>query len=176
MYFFNGILSWITGQFVTDVSRIHVGPFFKGISAWCFDLSFLNQKQWQRRSWAQTCWTKCKTLEYPNFSLPSWLAVVISVNSQFRASEDTVCFVDCVSWLPTEHQKPPQWRIPYKWGWIKVESAGSSHDVTLTQSASIGSLIGKHIFHSIEKTPTDWAFTTAVDGGRVTVFENLWWV
>jgi hypothetical protein len=36
-----------------------------------------------------------------------------------------------------------------------VEFAEGSHVVTQTQSATIGSLIGKDIFHPIEKTPTD---------------------
>jgi hypothetical protein len=33
-----------------------------------------------------------------------------------------------------------------------VESAESSHVVTLTQNATVDSLIGKNIFHSIEDT------------------------
>jgi hypothetical protein len=49
----------------------------------------------------------------------------------------------------------------------EVDSTKSGH--VATQSATIGFHIGKHIFLSIEKTPTDWSFMTATDGNRVAV-------
>lgn len=177
VYLFNGILSCTKGHFVTDVSKTHVGPIFKAISAWCFDLSFQIEGIDNSVAGSKLVGQNVKSLSIPttvySVGLLQWFLLTTNLEllKTYSASWSVLA-----GWT-TEHQKPLEWRIPYKWGWITVESEESSHVVTRTpQSATVASVIGKHIFHSIEKTPTDQSFMTAIDGGRVAVYRNLWWV
>ena len=118
-----------------------------------------NVTPWPRSNCAETCWRWSKVVGTSQPQCTQWFLLTTNLELWKAHFDSCSTLAGCLLSIRN------LWSKGYHIN--GVDSTDSSHVVT--QSATIGFLIGKHIFHSIEKTLTDWCFMTGIDGSRAAV-------